>query len=48
VEHKFSDLPRDEVRLVLGSYFLHFLVCWQVLDGGRLLSFLFCSLALVH
>ena len=29
VDHKFSDLPRDEERLVLGSYFLHFLVCWQ-------------------
>jgi hypothetical protein len=48
VEHKFSDLPRDEARLVFGSYFLRLLVCWQVLDGGRLLSFLFCSLALVH
>jgi hypothetical protein len=48
VEHKFSDLPRDEARLVLGSYFLGLLACWQVLDGGRLLSFLFCSLALVH
>jgi hypothetical protein len=24
VEHKFSDLPRDEARLVLGSYFLRF------------------------
>jgi len=25
VEHKFSDLPRDEACLVLGSYFLRFL-----------------------
>jgi hypothetical protein len=31
VEHKFSDLPRDEVCLVFGSYFLRFLSagkCW--------------------
>jgi hypothetical protein len=30
VEHKFSDLPRDEVCLVSGSYFLRFLSAGQV------------------
>ena len=30
VEHKFSDLPRDEVCLVPGSYFLRFLSAGQV------------------
>jgi len=48
VEHKSSDLPRDEERLVLGSYFLSLLVCRQLLDGGRPLSLLVGSLALVH
>ena len=43
VEHKFSDLPRDEVCLVSGSYFLRFLSAGQVLDGGRPFSFLIQS-----
>ena len=48
MEHKFSDLPRDEARLVLGSYFLRF---WSVSkcrveeDCSRFYS---VHLALVH
>jgi len=41
VEHKFSDLPRDEACLVLGSYFLRFLSasrCWVEEDHSH-----FCS-----
>jgi hypothetical protein len=41
VEHKFSDLPRDEACLVLGSYFLRFLSagkCWMEEDHSH-----FCS-----
>ena len=41
VEHKFSDLPRDEVCLALGSYFLRFLAagkCWMEEDHSH-----FCS-----
>ena len=48
VEHKFSDLPRDEACFVLGSYFLRFLSAGQVLDGGRPFSFLFGPSALVR
>jgi hypothetical protein len=49
VEHKFSDLPRDEVCLVSGSYFLLFSVrwasCWMEEDHSH---FLFGPPALVH
>ena len=46
VEHKSSDLPRGEERLVLWKLFSPTHVSWHVLGGGRLLSLLVGSLAL--
>jgi len=43
VEHKFSDLSRDEACLVFGSYFLCFLVvgkCWMEEDHSHSCSVL--------
>jgi len=48
VEHKFSDLSRDEERLVTWMRFFPTHVCWHVLGGGRPLSSLVGLLALVH